>query len=566
MSLSLAPAHLKRYAEIARLLVKYGRGPLISDLSRDLPSQREARDAGDAEPGSGTPEELAADLERLGPTFIKLGQLLSSRADLIPPAYMEALARLQDHVEPFPAMQAEAIIAEELGVRMGKAFDEFEPVPIAAASLGQVHRAVLRGGRPVAVKVQRPDIRDRILEDLEALRELAAFLDRHSSMGERYELEKTVDTFGKSLMAELDYRREAQSLVTLRKNLEDFDRIFVPAPIDDYTTERVLTMEYVDGRKITDLDPMTRLDLDGGVLADQLFKAYLHQVVIDGFFHADPHPGNVLLTEDRRIAMLDLGMTGRVPTNMRDTLLRLLIAVGEGRGEEVANRALEMGERREGFDENEFRRRVSAVVGDFAQTRLADLQIGLVLISVSRVAGETGIRIPPELSMLGKTLWNLDGIGKALDPSFDPTASIRREAPNLLRRRMKQRMSPGHLAEALMDARELAQELPGRLNRFLDLLSKNELKVEVDAIDESALIEGLQKIANRIAMGTVLAALIVGAAIVMQIPTRMTILGYPALAVVLFAGAAIGGIALIVSIATTDRRARRQARQGSGRA
>jgi ubiquinone biosynthesis protein len=562
MSLSLAPAHLKRYAEIARLLVKYGRGPLISDLRRDLPSQREARD--DAQPGSGTPEELAADLERLGPTFIKLGQLLSSRADLIPPEYMEALARLQDHVEPFPAMQAEQIIAEELGVRMGKAFDEFEPVPIAAASLGQVHRAVLRGGRPVAVKVQRPDIRDRILEDLEALRELAAFLDRHSSMGERYELEKTVDTFGKSLMAELDYRREAQSLVTLRKNLEDFDRIFVPAPIDDYSTERVLTMEYVDGRKITDLDPMTRLDLDGGVLADQLFKAYLHQVVIDGFFHADPHPGNVLLTEDCRVAMLDLGMTGRVPSSMRDTLLRLLIAVGEGRGEEVADRALEMGERREGFDENEFRRRVSAVVSDFAQTRLADLQIGLVLISVSRVAGETGIRIPPELSMLGKTLWNLDGIGKALDPSFDPTASIRREAPNLLRRRMKQRMSPGHLAEALMDARELAQELPGRLNRFLDLLSKNELKVEVDAIDESALIEGLQKIANRIAMGTVLAALIIGAAIVMQIPTRLTIFGYPAMAVVLFAGAAIGGIALVVSIATTDRRARRRARNGVG--
>ena len=562
MSLSLAPAHLKRYAEIARLLIKYGRGPLISDLGRDLPSQSDARD--DTQPGSGSPEELAADLERLGPTFIKLGQLLSSRADLVPPAYMEALARLQDHVEPFPAMQAEQIIAEELGVRIGKAFDEFEPVPIAAASLGQVHRAVLRGGRPVAVKVQRPEIRERILEDLEALRELAAFLDRHSSMGERYELEKTVDTFGKSLMAELDYRREAQSLVTLRKNLEDFDRIFVPAPIDDYSTERVLTMEYVDGRKITDLDPMTRLDLDGAALADELFKAYLHQVVIDGFFHADPHPGNVLLTEDGRIAMLDLGMTGRVPSNMRDTLLRLLIAVGEGRGEEVANRALEMGDRREGFDESEFRRRVSAVVGDFAQTRLADLQIGLVLISVSRVAGETGIRIPPELSMLGKTLWNLDGIGKALDPSFDPTASIRREAPNLLRRRMKQRMSPGHLAEALMDARELAQELPGRLNRFLDLLSKNELKVEVDAIDESALIEGLQKIANRIAMGTVLAALIVGAAIVMQIPTRMTILGYPALAVVLFAGAAIGGIALVVSIATTDRRARRRARDAGG--
>jgi predicted unusual protein kinase regulating ubiquinone biosynthesis (AarF/ABC1/UbiB family) len=261
----------------------------------------------------------------------------------------------------------------------------------------------------------------------------------------------------------------------------------------------------------------------------------------------------VLLTEDRRLAMLDLGMTGRVPSSMRDTLLRLLIAVGEARGEEVASRALEMGEPREGFDEAEFRRRVAIVVGDFAQTRLADLQIGLVLIAVSRVAGETGVRVPPELSMLGKTLWNLDGIGKALDPAFDPTAAIRREAPNLLRRRMQQRMSPGHLASALLDARELAQELPGRLNRFLDLLSRNELKVQVDAIDEAALIEGLQKIANRIAMGVVLASLIVGAAIVMQIPTRLTIGGYPALAVMLFAAAALGGIALVVSIATTDR-------------
>jgi predicted unusual protein kinase regulating ubiquinone biosynthesis (AarF/ABC1/UbiB family) len=307
------------------------------------------------------------------------------------------------------------------------------------------------------------------------------------------------------------------------------------------------------------------MELDGGALATELFDAYLHQVVIDGFFHADPHPGNVLVTEDGNLALLDLGMTGRIPSRMRDTLLRLLIAVGEGQGEEVADRALEMGERRESFDETEFRRRVSAVVGDFAQTRLEDIQIGLVLIAVSRAAGETGIRIPPELSMLGKTLWNLDGIGKALDPEFDPTGAIRREAPNLLRRRMKQKLSPGHLASALLDARELAQELPGRLNRLLDLLSKNELRLRVDAFDENAMIEGLQKIANRIAMGTVLAALIVGAAIVMQIPTRLTILGYPAIAVLLFAGAAIGGIALVASIATTDRKAHRSQREARGK-
>ncbi len=319
-------------------------------------------------------------------------------------------------------------------------------------------------------------------------------------------------------------------------------------------------MEYVEGQKVTELDPLTRIDIDGSALADELFRAYLHQVVIDGFFHADPHPGNVFLTEDRRLALLDLGMIGRIPSGLRDGLLRLLLAIGEGRGDEAADRTLEMGERREGFDETEFRRCVGEIVGEFSQSRLGDLQIGRAVIAVARAAGEAGIRIPPELSMLGKALWSLDEIGKTLDPSFDPTASIRSEAPNLLRRRMAQKFSPGHLAAALLDAKELAQEMPGRLNRFLEVLSRNELRLRVDAIDENALISGLQKIANRIAMGVVLAALIVGAAIVMQIPGRMRILGYPAVAMMLFAAAAVGGVALIGSIVTTDRKERKVAR------
>ena len=552
MSLSLAPAHLKRYAEVARLFVKYGRGPLATDLSRELP----AAESGKGEAEGGKPEELARDLESLGPTFIKLGQLLASRADLLPPAYVEALSRLQDKVEPFPFEEVDEIVAAELGVRITRAFSSFDPVPIAAASLGQVHRARLRDGRLVAVKVQRPKIRERIAEDLEAIRELAAFLDRHSSLGGRYDLEKTVEAFSRSLTEELDYRREAQNLKQLHKNLEKFPRMSVPLPVDDFSKLRVLTMEYVEGQKVTSIDPLTRMDIDGGALADELFRAYLHQVVIDGFFHADPHPGNVFLTEDRRLALLDLGMTGRIPSGLRDGLLRLLIAIGEGHGEEASTRTLEMGERRENFDEVAFRRSVGAIVTEAAQVRVGDLKMGRALIAVARVAGDTGVRIPPELSLLGKTLLNLDEIGKALDPSFDPTACIRREAPNLLRQRMTQKLSPGHLATALLDAKEFAQELPGRLNRFLELLAKNEVKVRVDSIDEAALIEGLQKIANRIAMGVVLAALIVGAAIVMQIPTRLSILGYPALAIVLFAAAAVGGIALIVSIVTTDRKAR----------
>lgn len=553
MALSLAPAHLKRYVDIARLFVKYGRGPLAEDLSRDLPDSDREVSADGADP-----EELARDLEALGPTFIKLGQLLSTRADLLPTPYLEALTRLQDRVEPFPFEEVEKIVSEELGVRIAKAFLEFDPVPIAAASLGQVHRAHLRDGRAVAVKVQRPAIRERIAEDVAALRELASFLDKHSALGARYELEKTVETFGRALVAELDYRREASNLSLLRANLERFERLRVPLPVDDYTTSRVLTMDYVEGRKVTDVDPLSAMDIDGAGLADVLFRAYLHQVVIDGFFHADPHPGNVFLTEDGRLALLDLGMVGRIPSGMRDGLFRLLMAIGEGRGDEAADRALELGERRdEHFDEAEFRRRVGEIVAECTQQRVGDIQMGRTVIAVARAAGESGIRIPSELAMLGRTLWHLDEIGKTLDPSFDPTVSIRRQGPILLRHRMAQRLSPGNLASALLDAKEFAQEMPRRLNRLLDVLSRNELRLHVDAIDETELIGGLQKIANRIALGVVLAALIVGAAIVMQIPTRLTILGYPALAIVLFGAAAIGGFALIASIVLTDRKGRK---------
>ena len=553
MALSLAPAHLKRYAEVARLFLKFARGPLASELRSDL-----AREAGDEDVGQGKPEELARDLEALGPTFIKLGQLLSSRADLLPAPYLEALSRLQDDVEPFSFGQVEEIVVAELGARLSSAFSEFEAAPLAAASLGQVHRARLRDGRPVAVKVQRPGIREQIVEDLATLRELAAFLDKHSAIGAQYGLEGLVDAFGRALIGELDYRREAQNLTRLHRNLESFESLEVPLPIEDYTTERVLTMDYLEGRKVTLLDPLTRIDIDGGSLADELFRAYLHQVVVDGFFHADPHAGNVILTEDGRLGLIDLGMVGRIAPRMRDALFRLIVAIGEGRGDDAAERALAIGEHLEHFDEAESRRRIAEVVGEFDSARLGDFAIGRAVIAVSRAAAETGVRVPAELTMLGKTLWNLDEIGRALDPDFDPAATIRREAPTLLRHRMAQRLTPGHVASALMDVKELAQELPRRVNAVLDVLAKNALRLKVDAFDEVALIEGLQKIANRIAMGVVLAALIVGAAIVMQIPTRWTVLGYPALAMILFAAAALGGIALITSIVTTDRRRRQR--------
>jgi ubiquinone biosynthesis protein len=548
MALASIPGHWKHYKDIAWLLVKYGRADLLRGMEFDETDSVRALPEVKADA-----EELARDLEKLGPTFIKLGQVLSSRGDLLPPAYIAALARLQDDVEPFSFQDVESIVSAELGVRISKAFLEFESTPVAAASLGQVHRARLRDGRPVAVKVQRPGIRERVLEDLEAFREIASFLDEHSEIAGRYELERTVEDFRKSLLAELDYHQEASNLEAIGRQMKEFGRIVVPAPIADYTTSRVLTMEYVRGEKITSLSPLRRIDLDAKALANELFHAYLAQILIDGFFHADPHPGNVLITEDGRLALLDLGMVGRISPSLQESLLKLLLDVSEGQGDRAAERASEIGRRLEGFDRVELERRVSELVGIYRHATLGQMKIGRVLLDLSRAARETGLRLPSELTMLGKTLLQLDEVGRMLDPDFDPNASIRDNTADLLRRRMLQSASPGNIASGLLEAKEFVEKLPGRVNRVLDGLANNQLSFKVDAIDESVLIEGLQKIANRIAVGLVLAALIMGAALLMQVPTNFRIFGYPGLAMLFFLAAAAGGFLLIASILKSDR-------------
>jgi predicted unusual protein kinase regulating ubiquinone biosynthesis (AarF/ABC1/UbiB family) len=462
-------------------------------------------------------------------------------------------------VEPFSCEEAEAIVTAELGGKISKAFATFDEKPLAAASLGQVHRATLRDGRDVVVKVQRPGIHDTIVKDLDALEQIAAFAESHSGAGRQYQLVQMVEEFRKSILRELDYRQEARNLATLAQNLRDFDRIVVPCAIEDYTTSRVLTTTYVRGTKITSLSPLVRTELDGSVLAEQLFRAYLQQILVDGFVHADPHPGNVFLTEDDRIALLDLGMVAHVSSGMQEKLLQLLLAVGEGKADEAATVAIQIGQTTPRFDEVAFRRRVGDLVAQTKDTSVEQMEVGKIVLLLARMSGDSGIRVPSELMMLGKTLLNLDQVGHALDPSFDPNASIRRNAADLTRHRLRKSLSPGNLLSAAMEVKEFAERLPGRINKILDTVASNGLEVKVDAIDEKALVEGIQKIANRITVGLILAALIVSAAMLMQVETTFRILGYPGLAILFFLAAAGGGVALMVTILLSDRRGAKKA-------
>ncbi len=552
MSLTLDAAHLRRYKDIARVLIRHGNGDWVSRVGLE-PILAEDVDGGE---GVGAErakaDELAADLESLGPTFIKLGQLLSSRSDLLPAPYLDALRRLQDEVEPFPFSEVEEVVREELGVRLSKAFASFDSHPLASASLGQVHRAELRDGRQVAVKVQRPGVRARVAEDLEALADLAGLLDRHTEIGRRQRFGEVLDEFRKTMVVELDYRREADHLRAIGSNLERFDRLAVPQPVDDYTTGRVLTMDYVAGSRLDELSPVVQLEIDGEAIADQLFEAYLDQILVDGLFHADPHLGNVLITRDHRLALLDLGMVGHVTPVLQEALLKILLGAAEGQGDEVARHVLEVSSHEGGEGVERFRREVADMVMRNRGESLQRLELGRVVLELGRLGAEHGVRVPPSLMLLGKALLNLDHVGRSLAPDFDPNDAIRRHAAAVMSRRMRGSLSSGSLFSSLIDAKELAEAMPGRLNRILDTLAENRLRVDVDAIDEHKLIQGLLKIANRITIGLVCAAFIVGAALLMRVETEFTVLGYPGLALLFFLAAVAGGAALVWDILKND--------------
>lgn len=547
--MSLLPEKYDKYIRFFSFVLKYRN----SDIFISDPDKLEDIEQFDEKELDPDPKELADDLRSMGPTYVKLGQLLSTRPDMLPKPFLDALADLQDSGNVISYEEVEQIFREEIGQRISKAFATFEEEPMASASIGQVHRATLHSGKKVAVKIQRPGVRKRFAEDLDTLMTLSEKAEKLSKEAKKFSIHSIIEELRYILLQELDYTREAQNLELLKENLKNFKHLYVPGVIPDYYSQRVLTMEYVEGQKVTSISNIALMDLPREKLVNDLVEGYLQQIIVDGFAHADPHPGNVHITPGHKLALMDLGMVARFSDNMQEDILKIMMALGNHDGDRFVEVLLEMSQ----YDEKTadiptFRKMVLRIVQENKNTLAKDLQTGQLILKTNQIAANNNITLPTELSILGKILLNMDQIVAFLAPEYDLEKTVRNYIERMMHERMMNQVKSGHFLQTLMEAKELTENLPHRLNKISENLADNKFRIKIDAFDEHRFIVAFQKVANRITIGIVIASMILGAALLMRIPTDFTILGYPGLAILLFILAASIGLFLIYKILFTD--------------
>lgn len=492
--------HLQRYREIVNALIRHGFGYIIKELglSELLSNPKRFFPSKSTYNKKSTGERVRLFLEELGPTFVKIGQVASTRYDLLPAEMITELENLQDQASPFSNEIVQKIIEEELGQPLNHLFAEFNETPIAAASIGQVHYALLKTGEKVAIKVQRPNMKPSIETDLEILQDLALLAEQRLAWAAHYQIRDIVDELAKSLLEELDYTIEGRNSEKIARQFVDDPNIVIPKVYWDYTTKKVLTMEYVEGIKLNEAEKLKQAGNNPKVLAKNIVDSILQQILVEGYFHGDPHPGNVLARTGDVIVFLDFGMVGRLSPEMKHHLASLVIALMRKKTDDVIKAIMQMGVVPEDIDMVTLRIDVDRLYEKYYDAALSMVSLAQVIGDLFSVAYRHHIRIPPDLTLLGKTLLTMEGMVVKLDPEI----SILKVAEPFGRRLLLDRYDPknvaGNVWDQLVEMGGLVNDLPKTLKDISMILKKGKIKQELSFPDTNKLLKKLDRISNRI--------------------------------------------------------------------
>jgi len=539
--------HFKRYREITNVLAKHGFGYLLNQLGlaefinfprNKYPDRRES-------PVASKARHLRLVLEELGPTFIKLGQLLSTRSDLLSADYVAELSKLQDEVPAFSFDKVKERVQMELGAKLEDIFLSFDREPLAAASIGQVHKATLENGEKVVVKVQRPGISAVTGVDIEILYDLAGLVDRHTPWGQHYSLVEVVEEFDRILREELDFTVEGKNIEIFRRNFAGDPNIRVPSVNWEYTTAKILTMEYIEGVKLTRPERLDEQNLNRKTVARRLADALLRQIFVHGFFHADPHPGNLAVLPGEKIVFMDFGIVGRLDDETRNKIANLVLGLIQRSTPAVVRAINSLGVVPGNVDFSALRRDIDRLREKYYEIPLTEISISESLGDIMQLTFNYNIRVPTEFTLLVKALITIEGITVKLDPRLSIMEILEPLGKKLLAQRFSPRSMRKMIMEYLTEYHSVFTRLPRHLNHVLELISSGELKFKTENPGQHVIIKHLYKICNRLAMSIVTAGLVISAALLAG--KSITFWGIPVEQIAL-AGAALTVLSLTFSI------------------
>jgi len=547
---------LPRLRELVSILIRHGFGEVVrrAGMGTVLERAGELLTAGedDSLKHLDLPVRMRMALEAMGPAFVKLGQVMSTRVDMFPPEWIAEFERLQYAVEPAPADAVVAEMTRALGRPPAEVFIDFEPVPFASASIAQVYRARLVDGTPVVLKVRRPGIRPVIEADLRILEGVARIAQREIPELQRFQPLEMIAQFGKSIARELDLALEARNQDRLARNFADDPTVVIPRIHWDHTSSAMNVQDYIEGVPGNDLELVERAGLDRRILAERGADAVLKMILVDGFFHADPHPGNVLYLQGNRIGMLDFGMVGRLSESRRDQIVDLLAALSRRDERGMMNVLLDWtGDAV--VDESRLANDLGELVFTYEHLELKDIQIGQLLGDVSAIMRDHHIVLPADLALLFKALITLEGLGRRLDPGFRLVDHLRPFVRRVIFARYEPRTMTKRLRHGLMDALAAIGGLPSDLTRLVRDARRGRLRIEFDLKRLDHFGHQIDRSTNRLTLGVVTAALIVGSSIVMTVGGGPELFGLPLFGVVGFLLASLNGFWLVVSIWRSNR-------------